>query len=45
MRKDGAVALMIAVAVKSQTESGGVTAVNELVSLLDFLTKHILPGA
>jgi exportin-2 (importin alpha re-exporter) len=41
VQKDAAVALTMAVAIKSSTESGGVTAVNELVSLSDFLNNHI----
>jgi exportin-2 (importin alpha re-exporter) len=41
--KDAAIALMCAIAAKSASESQGVTSVNELVSLGDFLSRHILP--
>lgn len=41
--KDAAVALVMAVAVKSATTSAGATATNELYNLLDFLRTHILP--
>lgn len=43
VKKDAAVALFMAVAVKSQTAGAGVTAVNEAVSLSDFLRGHVLP--
>jgi exportin-2 (importin alpha re-exporter) len=41
--KDAAVALVMAVAVKSSTAASGATAVNELYSLADFLRLHVLP--
>jgi exportin-2 (importin alpha re-exporter) len=41
--KDAAIALMCAIAAKSASETHGVTSVNELVSLGDFLSRHILP--
>ena len=43
IRKDAAIALVIALAVKAQTATGGAGAVNELVNLGDFLRGHILP--
>lgn len=41
--KDGAIALLIAAAVKTQSAQLGVTAVVESVRLLDYLSTHIVP--
>lgn len=41
--KDGAIALLIAAAVKTQSAQLGVTAVVESVRLLDYLGTHIVP--
>lgn len=41
--KDVAVALLMAVAIKTTTAAAGVTSVNECVSLADMLRVHVLP--
>ena len=43
VQKDAAIALFCAVAVRSSTVAGGVTSVNDQVSVGDFLRGHILP--
>ena len=41
--KDAAIALLMAVAIKTTTAAAGVTSVNEAVSLAEMLRAHVLP--